>query len=78
VNELVSGRRANAPGGIIQDDLGASHDLTSPIGMLLEWHERPPAGTLSDSPAILNLFGEVCSPFDIGVGPGAWFVTNLP
>ena len=78
MSELVTGGRANAPGAIIQDDLGATHGLTSPVGMLLEWHERMHAETLSDPPAILSLFGRVCSPLDIGVGPGAWFVTNVP
>lgn len=74
----MTGRLANAPGAIIQDDRCATHGLTSPVGMLLEWHERMHAGTLADPPAILSLRGRVCSPLGIGVGPGAWFVTNVP
>lgn len=78
MNELVTGVRANAPGAIIKDDLGKTFRLTAPMGILLEWHDRMRAGVIDDPPAILHVLGHITTPHGIGVGPGAWFVTNLP
>lgn len=78
MNELVTGKRANAPGAIIQDDLGATHGLTAPIGLLLEWQHDMCGGVLDMPPAILHILGYITTPTGIGVGPGAWFVTNVP
>lgn len=75
---LVSGRCANAPGAIIQDDLGAMYGLTAPLGLLLEWHHDMRGGVLDTPPAVLHVLGHITVPIGIGVGPGAWFVTNVP
>lgn len=78
MNDLVIGRAANAPGAIIQDDLGATFGLTEPIGMLLAWQSGSDQGGVYDAHVILEMHGRLCSPWHIGVGPGAWFVTNVP
>lgn len=78
MTQLVQGRPANTPGAIIQDDLGATHGLTGPIGVLLEWQDAMAGGVLDMPPAILHVCGYITTPLGIGVGPGAWFVTNVP
>ena len=77
MSDIVTGRRANTPGAIIQDDLGESYGLTGPLGLLLEWHQQMNVEVVSWPPLILTVHGTISSPFGIGVFPGAWRVSNI-